>query len=145
MCVIVDANVAALFFCRQHANYEHLIRAVFCGKCCLIYGGQLKREYSIMTSVMSVVLTLDRAGRARAVADDPVDTATAALVRSKRCSSDDEHIIALASVGHCRLLCTNDGPLEQDFTAAALLSAPRGNVYKRPSHRPLIRKHCREC
>lgn len=145
MCVIVDANVASIFFCAQHADYQDLIQAVFCGKCCLVYGGQLKREYSVMKKVMSIVLTLDRAGRARAVPDDPVDNQTATLVRNKACSSDDEHVIALASVSHSRLLCTDDSALEQDFTTAALLSSPRGNIYKRPAHRPLIRKHCRAC
>jgi hypothetical protein len=96
-----------------------------------------------MRAIFSAILVLDRAGRAKVFPDKEVDALEQSLQTANVCKSDDEHVIALATISNCRLLCTNDQLLEQDFTNRHLLAKPRGNVYKNPSHGALIRKHCR--
>jgi hypothetical protein len=116
--------------------------AIIEGYARIVYGGQLTREYERLMSFRRYLLRLDQQGRARQVPDAHVDAETARLVDAGVCVSDDPHIIALASVGQVRLLCSEDNDLQTDFTNAALLVKPKGNVYKRAEHAPLIRKHC---
>lgn len=143
MCLIVDANVASDFFCNNGAHYRELLEAVARGRCCVYYGGELRREYGKMRTVREKIIGLDRAGRAKLLPDSEVDSLADTIANV--CTSDDPHVVALAMITSCRLLCTNDKLLQQDFTNAQLLAKPRGNIYKNSSHHALIKKHCRRC
>ena len=145
MCLIVDTSVASAFFCAKAAHYDEILDAVIQGRCCIYYGGDLRREYEESNAILMQVLALDRAGRAKVLPDKEIDALSETLKDANACRSDDPHVIALAIVSNCRLLCTNDELLEQDFTDRRLLAKPRGNVYKNVSHRNLIRKHCKRC
>ena len=143
MCLIVDTNVASAFFCERAAQYDEILNAVVKGRCCIYYGGALRREYAKSKAILVQVLALDRAGRAKVLPDKEIDELSETF--KDGCKSDDPHVIALAVISNCRLLCTNDQLLEQDFTDPRLLARPRGNIYKNASHRDLIRRHCRGC
>ena len=143
MCLIVDANVAPAFFCTEEPAYTPLWRAVVSGHCCIYYGGELRREYGKIDRAFRVLLNLDRAGRAKAFPDQPIDEITNDLKEAGVCTSNDEHVIALARISECRLLCSNDRALGDDFKNKDLLDKPRGSVYKNASHVHLLRKHCR--
>ena len=145
MCLIVDANVATDFFCKKAQEYVDLLEAVIKGRCCIYYGGELRREYQTARVVFTQVLELDRAGKAKVLPDKEIDALTNVLSNARVCVSDDPHVIALAQISNCRLLCTNDDLLQKDFTNPHLLAKPRGNIYKNPNHRNLIKKHCRRC
>jgi predicted nucleic acid-binding protein len=145
MCLIVDTNVARAFFCGSALHYREILEAVLKGRCCIYYGGELRREYAQSSAILTQVLMLDRAGRAKVLPDKDIDALADVLRNANACKSDDSHVIALAQLSNCRLLCTNDQLLEQDFTDRHLLAKPRGKIYKNPSHRSLIGKHCRRC
>ena len=145
MCLIVDASVAAAFFCAEADPYVEALEAVKNGRCCIYYGGKLRRENAKARVVLMQVLMLDRAGKAKNFPDKEIDVATDLLKEARACRSDDPHIIALAQVSNCRLLFTNDRLLQTDFTNPHLVARPRGNIYKNSSHRDLIRRHCRRC
>ncbi len=143
MCLIVDNNLAADFFCGSNPDLAPLQTAVFNSRCCLHYGGKLREEYFRSSKVRRMLLELDRAGRAKAVPDALVDEKTVRI--STKCSSDDAHVVALALVSGSRLLCSRDQALHADFTNPELVNNPRGVVYQNPRHKHLIRKHCKSC
>ena len=136
--MIVDASVATTFFNNEDPRYPRVRMAVRQGRCCLYYGGLLRREYERIRSIMRTLLALDAAGRAKAVPDMMVDELTEHLDRSGVCQSDDPHIIALAKITGSRLLCTDDHPLQQDFTNRSLLNNPRGKILKDDTHCHLL-------
>jgi predicted nucleic acid-binding protein len=144
MCLIVDNNVAADFFCGSNPDLDPLKKAVFNATCCLYYGGtKLRNEYFRSPKVRRVVKNLDQAGRAKAISDVLVDARMNQV--EPNCISDDPHIIALALESGARLLCSFDQALHTDFTNAALINNPRGSVYQQAGHQHLIRKHCKSC
>lgn len=146
MCLIVDANVAANFFCGSSDEVADLRNAVFERGCCVVYGGTLRREYEKIEKARRIVLSLDRAGKARAIPDAPVDERAEQLHAAGVLDSDDPHIIALAQVSGSRLLHSLDVPLHRDFTNSDLINKPRGKVYLGgATHRHLVQKHCQVC
>lgn len=146
MCLIVDANVATQFFCTAHLPTSDLREAVFSGRCCVVYGGKLRREYEKIEKARRIVLALDRAGRARAVSDKSVDGRTKTLEEEGSLVSDDPHVIALALISGSRLLHSLDVALQKDFTNPRVVSLPRGKVYKGGANqRHLVQRHCRGC
>ena len=146
MCLIVDANVAVQFFCTTDPNSADLRNAVFGNGCCVVYGGYLREEYEKIDKARRVVLALDRAGKARAIPDGPVEKRTAELKGSGVLNSDDPHIIALAEVSGSRLLHSLDIALHHDFTNPAIINKPRGHVYQgSAAHRHLVQRYCEGC
>lgn len=146
MCLIVDANVAVQFFCKTDPRSADLQNAVFGAGCCVVCGGHLREEYERIGKARRIVLALDRAGKARAIPDGPVQRRTDALKSSGVLGSDDPHIIALAEVSGSRLLHSLDAALHRDFTNPAVINNPRGKVYQGgPGHRHLVTSYCKGC
>jgi hypothetical protein len=145
MCLIVDTNLAADFFCGTNAALAPLRKAVMeDASCCLCYGGsKLRREYLRSPKIMKIIVALDQAGRAKSVRDSLVDKRMDLV--SGQCSSDDPHIIALAVESGARLLCSHDIELHRDFTNPVLINNPKGQVYQNSTHGHLIRKHAKHC
>ena len=142
MCLIVDANVAAqVFNPNPSPDFAPVWRAIRDGRAVAVHGGQLTDEYAKLATVLVLVLELERQGRVRKVADDPVRAATRVFEQDNRRRSDDPHILGLAQAANVRLLCSHDQDLHEDFKNPALLQ-PAGSVYQSASHRHLIRRHC---
>ncbi len=117
----------------------------------MVVGGQLSRELSEAGERMRRWLTqLQQAGRLTTVDCDEVDRVARGLKASPKTTvlaSDDEHIVALATVSGARLLFTNDASLSDDFTNPKIVSSPRGKVYTtrlsgnlKKTHRDLLRR-----
>jgi len=146
LCIIVDINVASQVLIHQSSDYMH-IRDVLLVKRSnqLVYGGKLGREYIKNNEVRRLVSRMDAAGSARKIPDEEVDGEAKAPLLLSVCVSDDQHIIALARISGARILCSEDSDLCKDFKNPRLISNPRGNVYKRGSHRPIVGQKCRYC
>jgi hypothetical protein len=142
MCLIIDANVVHKVFPEPHQDFEPVHRALVSRRARLAYGGELRREYVQIGWFRRLLLRLDQMGSARKVPDSPVDAETERLATGRLCRSDDPHVIALARVGRVRLLCSDDADLCLDFRDPALISGPRGNIYRRREHADLLRAHC---
>ena len=142
VCVIIDANVVvAAVLPPVDSDFHPIQAALVAGRARIVVGGKLRREYLRVRKLQPVLQELVRGGRARLIPDATVDIAEAILAGA--CRSDDPHIVALAQVSGARLLCSDDGDLCTDFKNPALLSNPRGAVYRNPTHQPLIRRCCR--
>jgi hypothetical protein len=141
MCLIVDANVAALVFVPQpHADFRPIWDALERQRAVAVHGGHLTREYLRLGQIRRLLQELDRRGSLRKIPDAAVEASTAEFAR-RGIHSDDPHILGLAEVSHVRLLCSHDQNLHADFTNPDLLR-PAGSVYQNASHRRLIARHC---
>jgi len=110
----------------------------------MVVGGRLLRELEQSATARQFLAELIRAGKALRRSDSQVDRKEQELVKTRRCKSDDPHVIALALVSGARLLYSEDEDLHGDFKNPDLLSRPRGSVYQNPSHAALLR-HCKTC
>lgn len=142
MCLIIDCNTVHRIFPLPHADFAPLVAALQRGDAKLVCGGELKREYQRMENFWRYFISLDRQGRARLVNDSKVDQETTRQRQRNVCTSDDQHVIALAVVSGARLLCSGDNLLCDDFRNPRIVANPRGNIYRKPRHINLIRKHC---
>ncbi|NJL28982.1 MAG: type II toxin-antitoxin system VapC family toxin [Thermoanaerobaculia bacterium] len=147
MCVIVDANVAALVFSPAPADDFAPVRRWLDdprkdGR--LVYGGQLARELEKLGAARRYLKSLAQAGRALFYPDAQLQREQTALADTPAVRSDDPHVLALARISGARTLCSNDEALREDFKDSALISRPRGNLYTRSEHVHLLR-HTRSC
>jgi hypothetical protein len=147
MCIIVDANVAALVFCEPLAHdfvplVDWLTSPKKDGK--LVIGGQLADELSAVRSVTRFIRALSQAGRARLIPAQEVVAEQERIILTGICRSDDPHVIALARVSGVRVLCSQDVKLHADFKNLELISAPKGAIYQGAKHRRLLR-HAKSC
>jgi|GEM_PF-1387963 len=142
MCLIVDANVAAIVFSGDlNGPFAPVWLAIKLKKAIAVHGGKLSTEYSKIVKLVRILVELGRQGSLRRVSDDLVQKETARFAKMKL-QSDDPHILGLAVVSKARLLCSHDINLHADFVNPALLK-PAGAVYQDASHSHLISKHCR--
>ena len=130
MCAIVDANAAYEVFGNNRTPagahfYKWLMRR---NGGMLVAGGLLLRELSDNSNFRAVFADRLRAGRAKRVPDDEIDSALDELP-NELVESDDHHVLALAKVSGARLLFTNDNALQDDFRNRRIIGGTRGRIY----------------
>src|SRR5262245_50758229 len=106
MCVIVDANRAALVVDPAEPEFEPVRNWVTTGPGRLVHGGQLTEELYRVERVRRWLLALARAGRAVIAPRDAMERETAIVAAHPALRSDDPHVIALARLTGARTLCT---------------------------------------
>ena len=152
MCAIVDANVAnEVFGPDRPPAGQHFFEWLDSPRGSLVIGGRLREELSQDSRFLRWIKTAIAYGRARSIDDDEVDERAAELRQLAVCSSDDEHVLALALVSGARLLYTNDRQLIRDFKDQEIVSDPRGKIYTTDrsgeitaTHKRLVARHlCR--
>jgi hypothetical protein len=148
MCLIIDNNVVQRILLQTNdLAFKDVRQALFSSGgfvVRMVYGGKLSQEYQSNHEVMKIVNALDQAGRARKIDDTALDNETQIVETLGLCKSDDPHVIALARVARVGLLCSEDAKLMQDFKNKSLIVQPRGKVYSKASHKPLLRKYCKD-
>ncbi len=142
MCVIIDANLLDDVFGENRSEagaklFEWIDNPKKSGH--LVLGGTKLRSESMPKHAFSVWWRrATSSGIATEIKTKVIDDLEKDLIDEDSCSSDDEHIIALAKVSGARLLYSNDGLLEDDFKNKGktpnLLPSPRGKSY--PSSMP---------
>lgn len=142
MCAIVDVNVASEVFGdhRPPAGkvfFEWLVSS----RGQLVVGGRLREELNRNAGLLRWLTSATRFGRVRFVSDDDVDDRAKRLRREGVCTSNDEHVLALALVSGARLLYTNDNALIADFKNREIVAAPRGRVYTTAQGAAVTRAH----
>lgn len=133
MCIILDVNLAHEVLRTSSTEPYHPLRQwLEGGSGKLILGGELVEELGVNSEVKNKIFGLYRAGIAVFLAPDDsqkVREKTRELRLARVCSSNDEHIIALAQLTGARLLCTNDKNLKSDFKNSTFISKPQGKIY----------------
>ena len=95
----------------------------------LVVGGKLREELSRDLRLLRWLKIATQYGRVRSVSDEEVDDRAEELRQGGMCTSDDEHVLALALLSGARLLYTNDTALTADFKNREIVAAPRGKIY----------------
>ena len=130
MCAIVDANVAHQVFGQNRPPAgQRFFEWLSSRRGQLVVGGRLLEELSGNVGLLQWLRSAGLYGRARSVIDENVNDRAEALRRSNICTSNDEHVIALALVSGARLLYTNDQALIDDFKNRDIIAGPRGKIY----------------
>ena len=143
MCVIVDVNIARHVLIEITDAYRPLSKAIYDGRLPIVHGGKLTDEYKKNGELLDSVVALDQAGLAKRISEKLINQELSKI--DTKCSSDDEHIVALARASGARLLCSDDRALQEDFGSKGLVDKPRGRIYKNQTHKHLIRDSCDKC
>lgn len=154
MCAIVDVNVTSEVFGNPRPPAGQMfLEWLESPRGQLVIGGRLRTELNRNERLLGWLKSATRFGRVRTVSDDDVDERAKRLRREGICTSNDEHVLALALVSGARLLYTNDNALIADFKNREIIADPRGRVYTTAkgaavtsAHRRLLaaRDLCRE-
>jgi hypothetical protein len=144
MCLIVDANRAHVLFGQPDSEDAVPIWEWLKKDGILVYGGHLALELSRHDQARRLLVELGRAGRAIREDDEAVREDESRVHAMEECTSNDQHVIALARVSGARVLYTEDQALMNDFGNPRLLH-PKGKIYRRAKHRRLLshRPGCR--
>jgi len=144
VCLIVDANAADQFLARRGAVTDWLLGRQ--GNPRLVAAGTLKEELGRLAAVRRLLVQLDRTGRLRSADAARLRQEEDRLCASRRCRSNDRHVLALAIVSGARTLATFDNALAQDFKNAGIISRPGGSIYRDPTtHAHLLRHTPASC
>lgn len=131
MCAIVDANVAFEVFGRKRTRGGKQFREwLDDGPGQLVVGGRVLDELARNSSFARWLVEARRVGgRVRQIGRARIRRREGDLVGSGLLQSDDEHVVALALESGARLLYTDDGRLQRDFTNPAVIHGVAGRVY----------------
>ena len=144
MCAIVDANVAYQVFGEDRPPAgKRFFDWLSSPRGQLVVGGKLRVELGRDERFVLWLKSAIRFGRARSVPDEEVDDRASELRSEGVCTSDDEHVLALALVSGARLLYTNDTALIGDFKNRSIVAAPRGKVYTTAENDAVTNAHLR--
>jgi PIN domain len=145
MCIIIDANQATNFFqTPPKSDFEPIWEWVTKKDGCIVFGGKLSEELTIIGSASRLLRVLYEAGKAIKIDNSLIDKEETIIKRLKICKSNDTHVIALARASGARIICTGDCNLEYDFKNIKLISKPKGKIYKNKTHKTLL-KHSSTC
>lgn len=139
MCIIVDANQAALFLT---SSYRAIRSDILKGKAQVVVGGKLYDELAKVSTFRAYLLELLRSGHARRCDEEAVRLDTELVSKLPDLRSDDPHVLALARQSGARLLVSKDMNLIADFKDRRIVPNPRGKVYTTRSHSRLLRRCC---
>ena len=153
MCIIIDNNVRDLVF-GNHVTMagERLRNRIDNRRRRLVIGGKLLRELYQAASFRDWLVQAQLSQQVVRIGDADVDRRTEKIREKSICRSDDEHVIALALESGCRVLCSADEALKQDFTDTYIVPKPKGKLYSlirddRRQRQNLMRwtRNCRAC
>jgi predicted nucleic acid-binding protein len=144
VCLIVDANVAAVFLAQPNPVTRWLLAER--GKPRLVAAGKLREELAKHEGVRALLVQLERAGRLRPVDSSALRKKEIGLRSDGLCRSNDHHVLALAILSGARTLATLDNTLADDFKNLKIISQPRGSIYRDPeAHAHLLRHTPASC
>jgi hypothetical protein len=147
MCLILDANrFGEALSTPPSPDYRPIIDWLTASNSTgmVVFGGtKFLQEIARSPRARQWFLELQRAGRAKSIDRAAVDAEEQAVRARGLCFSDDEHLVALARKSGARIICTEDAALFKDVRNPALLSQPRGRVYRTKRHVALLCHHAR--
>lgn len=149
MCAIIDINTAIeLLGERVPEPARRFLDAIEGKRQKLVVGGtKYSEELDRNSEIKKFIKMCLSKGYARQVRNRDVDELSAAITQQNSCTSDDEHIIALAQISGARLLYSNDKRLGEDFKNRTLVQGTKGRIYSTRmtskftnSHKNLLRR-----
>ena len=157
MCVIIDKNAFGPVFRREsenHDDFEPIYKWITEGFGKIVYGGsKYKRELHESRKYMKIFKHFDTARRVIKIPDEDVDKIEKKIsktleeeIKPKISKYDfderfnDSHIVSIAIVSKCRIVCTKDGGLS-DFLKMSQFypkSVAIPKIYRNKSNKYLL-------
>jgi len=129
VCAILDASVvAAVFRPDPPPGAREFRRWLESGRGRLAIGGKLRKELSASREFKAWLQQAILRGGVANVPDALVDDEARSLSEEACCSSNDEHVLALARLGGARLLYSRDEALREDFKGRPVRGKPSGQA-----------------
>jgi hypothetical protein len=145
MCVVADPPTFIPMFKpsdREHAVFAPVAKWVMEGAGKFVIGGTTYREQlRAVSSIVGVLLELERIGKVVRYADIDVDSHEAEAKRLEPGSDfDDPHLVALVRLTKCKLVCVRDKRSHKFLRAAHLYSSSkdRPKLYTRRKNQSLL-------
>lgn len=134
MCAIVDANVTFEVFGKKQTEAGKKFRDWLDGeRGKLVVGGRNLTELARNGNFRRWFQEARRlTGRVQQIGRARIEAQEKDLRRRGLHKSNDEHVLALALVSGARLLYSDDGDLNDDFSNPGIIFAPGGRVYTTP-------------
>jgi predicted nucleic acid-binding protein len=135
MCIIIDTNTFASVFnpeSEHHGEFEPVFDWIINRKGKIVYGGSTyKAELSKGYRYLKLFGSFSKARKVVHIDDDLVDQYEEKLTdKVKHRDFDDPHLVAIAYISKCRLICTNE--------KRAIPFLGRKEFYPKNSPRPKI-------
>ena|SRR5690554_3908565 len=113
MCLIIDANCFSCVFDKSdknHSEFSAILKWITEGEGKIVYGGKkYKSELKNASKYIRIFRLLKEAKRAIEVCDDKVNRAEKIASSLKvHKDFDDPHLIAIATVSGCKIICTQE-------------------------------------
>lgn len=129
MCAILDAScVSEVFGSRRPDAGEEFFRWINEGRGRLSVGGKLRAELARDERFAAWAETALQQGRVFFENDGEVKARTRALRADPEVTSNDAHVLALASLSGARLLHSNDRALGNDFRNRSSAARPARSI-----------------
>ena len=130
MCLMIDANAVSYVFGDNPTPAGEVFRgSVNNQRRKLVLGGKLENELNQIGRFLAWLSNAVTSGYVYRTCALCTNELTAELENAQVCTSDDPHVIALAQISRCRVLCTDDADLKDDFRQGNLIDNPRGHLY----------------
>jgi hypothetical protein len=143
-CVIIDANVANTFFLQDDADGAPLWSWIDKGAR-IATGGKNWIEINHKTENKRSLLELKRSGKIINYGASAVEVEERKILAAGVCTSNDQHVIALAKVSGARVLYSHDAALIEDFKNKTLIDKPRGKIYSSKKNAAVLKSNLPKC
>ena len=134
MCIVIDLNKISSVLNPQasdHHEFRPILDWIDKHNTKIVYGGsQYKRELRRARKYFAILSEMKRAGTAQEIDEDNVNRVQEEISQTVQHSSfNDQAIVAIVIVSHCRLICSSD---QRSFPFLRLKSLYPKHI-KRPS------------
>lgn len=148
MCVVIDPSCLPKMFDSknsEHDDFKSVKKWLTEGPGRMVWGGsKYSAELSKLKRYFGTIVELRKSGRARILPDETIDQVASALKQSEpNRKFNDEHLVAIAVVSRCSLICTSDrkaSPYLRKEELYAPFGVRRPKIYTRKNHRHLLHK-----
>jgi hypothetical protein len=144
-CVIIDANVAAKFFELSHEDVVPLWSWIDDRGARIATGGKNWSEITKIEKYSRLLFELKRSGKIINYGASAVDVEERKILAAGVCTSNDQHMIALAKVSGARVLYSHDAALIEDFKNKTLIDKPRGKIYSSKRNVAVLKSNLPKC
>lgn len=113
MCVIIDTNSFHCVFdksSQEHKEFEPILKWIIDGKGKIVYGGtKYIEELKQTPKYLKIVGQLNRISKVVRLSTESVDNYQNNIEKQlKHKDFDDPHLVAIAYISKCRIICSND-------------------------------------
>jgi predicted nucleic acid-binding protein len=141
MCIVIDTCALSVVFKSTDSAFAPVRKWILVGKGKMVFGGSTyTAELSKVGSILRFVAELSRQGKTVVLDKSAVDDAEKVIKEMEQSADfDDPHIVAIARVSRCRVVCTLDKRSDKFVRDRRFYAkGSRPSIYRAISHSHLL-------